>query len=221
MELNPVHVSRQKLARLAVGTILYQCRVGRAQKPVLEMLGHLLCQIMEALLRGASVLSSGTPSLVQYEGIEGNFVSLRRSPDFVHEASLVVDLALTCLAVNPSPAMAVSGAGRNTWNPDYSLAELLEYAKIQGRFGEGQQASLQRLVGPGGGRQDGLPKSIFENSGFINVAYSITPRPVLGVEAIEAADSQVASREASEPGEPVLGKHALEAIQEEPPSTGQ
>ena len=117
--------------------------------------------------------------------------------------------------------MAVSGAGRNTWNPDYSLAELLEYAKIQGRFGEGQQASLQRLVGPGGGRQDGLPKSIFENSGFINVAYSITPRPVLGVEAIEAADSQVASREASEPGEPVLGKHALEAIQEEPPSTGQ
>lgn len=211
----------QRLARLSVGTILYQARIGRVQKPALDVLGHLLCQIIESLLRNIKSFAHGTPSLVPYEGFEGEpLVSLRRDPDFVHEASAVMDMAMTCLTINPTPYLFITGLPAcNAWNPGYAAAELLEYARIQQRFGEGQAETLRRMMEQTEASAmarwnrptDRLLKSIFENSGLINVAYSVIPRPVAAVEDIPATAPP--SKQAS--SESVGMKRQLDAILEE------
>jgi len=196
--LNPVHMGWQRMARMSAGSILYQSRVGRVQKPALDVLGHIMCEIIESLFRSAKSFSNGTPSLILYEGFpDEQLISLRPGPDFVHEASTLLDMASTCLAVNPSPFLFLSGLGTSTsgWNPGYVLADLLEYARIQGRFGEAQGLQgdhVKRMVEASGAGPflawnrptDRLPKSIFENSGFINVAYTVIPRPACYVEAL-------------------------------------
>lgn len=182
------------MSRIAVGSILYQCRIGRVQKPALELLGHLLCQIIESLFRHGAAFSAGTPSIVQYEGFEDEkHASLRKSPDFSHEANTIMDMAMTCLAVNPSSFLFLTGLGGGSWNPDYALTELVEYCRIQCRFGEGQSETLRRMleytadsevVARWNKSTDRLPRSIFENNGFINTAFSVIPRPTAFLEEI-------------------------------------
>lgn len=218
---NPVQNGAQRLARLSVGTILYQARIGRVQKPALDVLGHVLCQIIESLFRNIKSYTHGTPSLVLYEGFEEEpLVSLRRDPDFVHEASAVLDMAMTCLSVSPTPFLFITGLPAcNAWNPGYAAAELLDYARIQVRFGEGQQETLRKMMEQTEASAmarwnrptDRLPKSIFENSGIINVAYTVIPRPTATIE--EVSSTVPSSKQAS--NESIGMKRQLEAIVEE------
>lgn len=214
---NPVHAGTQRLARLAAGSILYQCRIGRAQKHALDVMGNVLCMIIEALLKNASSFSSGTPSLIIYDKFEDEkLISLRRSPDFVHEANVMMDMALSCLSVSPSSFLFLTGLN-NSWNPDYAIQELLEYARIQMLFGEGQKDSLKRIMeqidGPAlekwNRSVDSLPKSIFENNGLINPMYTIVPRPQSSVQEIPAGMSSCPSSDST--GK----KRPLETIAEE------
>lgn len=194
MEANPVHAGWQKLARLSAGTILYQCRIARAQKQVLDVLGHVLCELIESLFKNSLNYASGTPSLILYEGIDGQLISLRPGPDFVHEARIIIDLALTSLSVQPADNVLLTGLSGNSWNPEYGLAELLEYLQVQSRFTEGQHEHLRKLLDNHSISEH--PKSIFENNGIINVAYSLIPRPVKCLELIpqEAVQSTIGSK---------------------------
>lgn len=217
--INPVHACSQRMSRIAVGSILYQCRIGRVQKPALELLGHLLCHIIESLFRHGASFSAGTPSVIQYEGFEDDkHASLRRNPDFSHEASTIMDIAMTCLAVNPSSFLFLTGLGGGSWNPDYALTELVEYCRIQCRFGEGQGETLRRMlegtdsevVARWNRSTDRLPRSIFENNGFINTAFSVIPRPTSYIEEIPATLSSQQNSAGS-----VREPRPLEPIQEE------
>lgn len=216
--INPVHSCSQRMARIAVGSILYQCRIGRVQKPALELLGHLMCQIIESLFKHGASFSSGTPALVQYEGFEEDrHISLRRCPDFSHEANTIMDIAMTCLAVNPSSFLFMTGLGAGSWNPDYALTELVEYCRIQCRFGEGQGDALRKMlentdsevVSLWNRSTDRLPRSIFENHGFINTAFSVIPRPTTFIEEIPNASVSHQNSAGS------VGNRPLEPIQED------
>jgi hypothetical protein len=106
----------------------------------------------------------------------------------------------------------------NPWNPGYAAAELLEYARVQARFGEGQQETLRRIMEQTDAQTvarwnrptDRLPKSIFENNGLINASYTLSPRPTSLVEEINTGS---ASHNGS--GESLESKRQLEAIIEE------
>ncbi len=196
---NPVQTSAQRLARLSVAAILYQCRVGKAQKQVLEILSHVLSNMIESLFRQSCAFSCGTASRIQYEGFDGQeLISLRPSPDFVHEANFIMDYAITTLPVFPNPYLCITGLSGTSWNPDYGLLELVEYAQLQTKFGEGQLDSLKRISEQNVEYPSATkPLSIFENNGFIHVNYKISPGPVRGVEQIMNGGVENVSRKRS------------------------
>jgi hypothetical protein len=179
MESSACHNSRQRLARLSAGTILYQCRISRVQKSALDVLGEVLCAITEALFVHATQFSN-THSITQTYENETELTTLRNGASSYIDSKLIIDFALTNFTVNPSSSSLLLGLGHNSWNPNYGLPELIEYAHIQQRYSTTGKRSFDEGDVEGDEQRERerlITRSIFENSGFINPEYSIIPLP--------------------------------------------
>lgn len=181
----PAYVSfmqaHNHLAKLAVATILYNCRINRVQKQSFDLLVQLVAHLIYKLSRQMKqmILSEDalTSSLILVGSDEEICVNQRSRACFAMDSVALIDLFLSNFTINGGNGAMY--ANFRTEEPSYGLLELLDFARAQARLFPAkttiseESMELERRGGPSNG------DSYFEKSGHLSTAYRLTPKPAI------------------------------------------